>query len=145
MRLIAIALLLVGCIEEHEGPGVTGSPADVVTPPGDYVGYRVVMPCTNPFPDVGVTGTGSVVLTQTSEISAAGQDLKLALGDVASIWGWGGAALACESGVGTAIWLSDWRDVDVVIARAGAWLVAHDYNLQVGVGVDGVPVPQASD
>src|SRR5512138_1863107 len=104
MRLIAIALLLVGCIEEHDGPGVLGTPADVTTPPGDYVGYRVVMPCVNPFPDLSVTGTGSVTLATTDDITAAGQDLKLQVNDVASIWGWGGAALACESGVGTAIW-----------------------------------------
>ena len=145
MRLYAIALLLVGCVEEHHGPGVLGTPADVTTPPGDYAGYRVVMPCTNPFPDLSVTGTGTIAPATTDEISAAGDDLKLQFDDVASIWGWGGVALACESGVGTALWLSDWRDVDTVIARTADWLVAHDYNLQVGISVDGIPVPVVGD
>jgi hypothetical protein len=144
MRHLALALLLTACIQEHHGPGTTGSPADVTTPPGDYAGYRVVMPCANPYPTIGVIGTGSVAVTDTSEISAAGQELKSRLVDVASIWGWGGNALGCESGIGTAIDLSNWREVDTVIARTGAWLVDHDYALQVSIDVSGPPVPHAN-
>lgn len=141
MRLIAIALLLSACVEEHHGPGVVGSSEDMATPPGDYAGYRVVTSCGGTWTDVGVIGTGSVAVTDTAAIGAAGHDLRTHLADLASIWGWGGYGLVCEPGVGTQIYLSDWRDVDTVIARTGAWLHEHDYALQVGVSVEGVPVP----
>jgi hypothetical protein len=145
MRLIAIALLLSACIEEHHGPGVVGSSDDMTTPPGDYAGYRVVTTCGGTWTDVGVIGTGSVAVTDTAAISAAGQDLKLQLADVASIWGWGGYGLVCEPGVGTQVHLSDWRDVDAVIARTGTWLHERDYALQVGISVGGVPVPHSAN
>lgn len=141
MRLIAIALLLSACIEEHHGPGVVGTSDDMTTPAGDYVGYRVVTACSGTWTDVGVIGTGSVAVTDTTAISAAGKDLALQLADLASIWGWGGYGLVCEPGVGTQIHLSDWREVDTVIARTGAWLREHDFALQVGISVEGVPVP----
>ena len=150
MRLVAVASLAFGCllsacIEEHHGPGVVGSPADMTTPPGDYTGYRVVTECAGTWADVGVTGTGSLAITDVAAIAAAGQDLRMQLTDLASIWGWGGYGLACEAGIGTNISLSDWRDVDTVIARTGAWLRAHDYGLQVGISVGGIPVPQRAD
>jgi hypothetical protein len=143
MRLLAIAaVVLSACIPEPtDGPGVAGTPADVKTPAGDYVGYRVVTQCQGSWTDVGVTGTGSVVLTAQNDINLAGQDLHERLTDLASIWGWGGYSLECEPGVGTSIDLADWRDVDTVIARTGAWLVEHDYALQVGISVGGWPVP----
>ncbi len=144
MRLIAIALLLSACIEDHHGPGVVGSSTDVTTPPGDYAGYRVVTACGNTWTDVGVIGTGSVAITDVAAIAAAGQDLSTRLGDLASIWGWGGYGLVCEPGLGTQIDLSNWRDVDAVIERTGAWLREHDYALQVGIGVDSIPVPVAN-
>jgi hypothetical protein len=144
MRLIAIALLSSACIEEPHGPGIVGSSNDMTTPAGDYTGYRVVTSCESTWSDVGVIGTGSVAITDTTAIAAAGQDLKTRLADVASIWGWGGYGLVCEPGVGTQIDLSDWRDVDAVIERTGAWLREHDYALQVGIGVSGIPVPLAN-
>jgi hypothetical protein len=142
MRLVALALLLTACIEEHHGPGVVGSSDDVTTPAGDYAGYRVVMPCST-WTDVGVIGTGSIELAQTADVAAAGQAIHDRLADLASVWGWGGYALACEAGIGTEIDLSDWRDVDTVIVRVGAYLREHDYKLQVGIAVDGIPVPAA--
>ena len=146
MKRIALALLLSACIEQHHGPGVVGSSEDVATPPGDYVGYRVVRPCVGTtWSDVGVIGTGSIELTQTADISAAGQELHDRVADVASVWGWGGYGLACEPGVGTQVALSNWRDVDTVIARAGEFLRERDYKLQIAIAVDGIPVPAASD
>jgi hypothetical protein len=144
MRHFAIALLLTACVDEHHGSGTLGSPSDVTTIPGDYTGYRIVMPCGNTWSDVGVIGTGSIAVTAGDAISSAGHDLKSRLVDVASIWGWGGYALACEPGIGAPIDLYDWRDVDTVIARTGAWLVEHDYALQVSISVGGQPVPQAN-
>jgi hypothetical protein len=145
MRHLAIALLLTACVAEPDyGPGTVGSPDDVTTPPGDFVGYRVVMPCGNSWSDVGVIGTGTVAVTNVDAISSAGQDLRTRLVDLASIWGWAGYGLGCQGGVGTEIDLSDWRDVDTVIERTGAWLVEHDYALMVSVSVSGIPRPDAN-
>ena len=144
MRL-ALALLLAGCVQQGpDGPGTVGSPADVKTPSGYYTGYRVNTQCNQTWTDVGVIGTGSVAVTGDAAIAAAGQDLHTRVTDLASVWGWGGVSLVCEPGVGTQIELSDWRDVDTVIARAGDWLREHDYALQVGIEVAGIPVPQAN-
>ena len=145
MRLLAAVLLLGGCVHEHEGTGVTGSSADVTTPPGDYTGYRVVMPCEGNWTDVGVIGTGAIAVTQTADVAAAGQELRAQLLDIESIHGWGGYGLACEPGIGTSIWLDDWRDVDPLIERIGAWLRERDYALQVGIDVSSIPVPHTSD
>lgn len=142
MKFLAIAVVLSACVPEpDDGPGVAGTPADVKTPAGDYNGYRVVTQCQGTWTDVGVIGTGSVAVTGQDAINLAGQDLHERLTDLASLWGWGGYSLACESGAGTSIDLADWRDVDTVIARTGAWLVEHDYALQVGISVGGWPVP----
>ena len=147
MRLVFVAaLLLTGCLEPDDpGPGVVGTRADMTTPPGDYAGYRVVTECSSHFGDAGVIGIGSIALTQIADISAAAEDLHTRVTDLASVWGWGGYGLACESGIGTQIYLSDWRDVDTIIARTGEWLREHDYALQVVIDVSGVPVPQVGD
>ena len=140
MRTIAFALLAACTMNEPDGPGVTGTEADVATTPGDYTGYRVVRPCEGTWTDIGVIGTGSIELTDVAAIGAAGQELRMQLADVLSIHGWGGYGLACEPGIGTSIHLSDWREVDRVIAHAGAWLRARDYKLQVGISVESIPV-----
>lgn len=146
MRLVALALLLPACvIDRPEGPGVVGTPGDVTTAAGDYAGYRVVRTCGDAWTDVGVIGTGSVALTQTADISAAGEQLHDQISDIVSVWGWGGYGLVCEPGIGTQIDLSDWRDVDTVIARVGDYLREHDYKLQVGIAVGGIPVPHANE
>ena len=144
MRLAAIALvLLCACIDEPSGSGVLGSRADMTTPAGDYTGYRVVTEC-SAYTDVGVIGTGSIAVTQTADISAAGNDLHTRIADITSVWGWGGYGLVCEPGIGTQVYLSNWRDVDTVIARAGAFLAERDFAMQVSVTVEGQPVPQAN-
>lgn len=145
MRLV-LALVLSGCVADGAtSPPVIGSSADVTTQPGNYNGYRVDTACANHFADVGVIGIGQVAVTDVAAISAAGQDLRTRLTDLESIWGWGGYGLVCESGVGTEISLSSWRDVDVVIARTGAWLLEHDYALQVGITVDSIPVADSAE
>lgn len=145
MRSGVVAMALAGCVADGAtSPPVIGTSADVATQPGTYAGYRVDTACANHFADLGVIGTGQVAVAEVAAISAAGQDLRTRLTDLESIWGWGGYGLVCESGVGTEISLSSWREVDLVIARAGAWLVEHDYALQLGITVDSMPVPDAA-
>ncbi|HEX7941292.1 MAG TPA: hypothetical protein VF488_05780 [Gemmatimonadaceae bacterium] len=132
----ALAALLAGCVaNSHEadvpGSHVLGSPEDVHTAAGDYVGYRVVRPCSVAGADLGVRGTGSVVPTQAM-ILAAGRELLQLVGDL-RLPGGGGYGFACEPGFGTELMLGDWRDVDTAIARVGPWLAERDLALQVGI------------
>jgi hypothetical protein len=140
MRILLLALL-GGCVmDEATSPPVIGTSADVTTQAGTYVGFRIDTSCASHAADLGVIGTGSVAITDVADIASAGQDLRTKLSDITSIWGYGGYGLVCESGVGTEIDLSDWRDVDAVLARTGAWLHEHDYALQVGITVGSIPV-----
>jgi hypothetical protein len=137
----ALAALLAGCVaNSHEAdmpgsPDVLGSPEDVHTAAGDYVGYRVVRPCSVAGFDLGVRGTGSVVLTQLPAIEAAGRELVKLVGDL-RLPGGGGYGYTCEPGFGTELMLGDWRDVDTAIARVGPWLAERDLALQVSILVD---------
>lgn len=142
MRGWLVILCVSGCVVDRPtGPGVVGTSADVTTQPGAHVGYRVDLGCDNHFTDIGVIGTGATAVTEVAAISAAGQELFAQFTDLPSVWGGGGYGSVCEAGVGTQVSLSDWRDVDAVVERAGAWLREHDYALQVGISVSSVPVP----
>ena len=144
MRFAVIAVLAAtgACVDmDTHSEAIVGTSGDVVTEPGSYAGYRVVSPCEDRYVNIGVIGTGSLELTETADISAAGQELAATLHDVTSIWGYGGYGLACEPGVGTTIYTSNWRDVDALIVRIGDYLREHDYILQVSVGVNSQPVP----
>jgi len=143
MRLPLVAVLALGaCVDmDDRGSTIVGTSGDVSTEPGDYVGYRVVLPCEDRYVNIGVIGTGSVDLTEVADISAAGQELAATLRDVSSIWGYGGYGLACEPGVGTQIYTDSWQDVDALIGRIGEYLRDRDYGLQVGLSVGSQPVP----
>jgi hypothetical protein len=147
MKILALAALLTGCVassNEAPGPGarqdVLGSPDDVHTAAGDYAGYRVARTCgpDTAYIDLGVSGTGSVGLTQEM-ITAAGASIVQLVGDL-RLAGGGGYGFACESGFGTTLMLGDWRDVDTAIARIGPWIADRDLALQVAISVQ---VPQA--
>lgn len=137
----ALAALLAGCVANSpeadmpRSPGVLGSPEDVHTAAGAYVGYRVVRPCSVADYDLGVRGTGSVVLTQQAMITAAGRELLQLVGDL-RLPGGGGYGFGCQGGFGTEIMLGDWRDVDTAIARVGPWLAERDLALQVAISVN---------
>ena len=140
--LIAVLATTGACVEmDRGGTPIVGTSGDVMTEPGAYVGYRVVLPCEDRYVNIGVIGTGSVELTAIEDISAAGNDLAASLGDIKSIWGYGGYGLACEPGVGTTIYTSNWQDVDALIGRIGVYLDERDYGLQVSLSVDSPPVP----
>jgi hypothetical protein len=149
MRWMTVAAplgLLVGaCVDMDDNSSpIVGTRGDVATEPGDYVGYRVVTPCEDSYVNIGVIGTGSVELTETAQISAAGSELAATLRDITSIWGHSGYGLSCEPGIGTTIYTDNWRDVDALIIRIGEWVRDRDLSLQVGIGVDSQPVPAAN-
>lgn len=145
MRTAAVAALaLVACVDMDEGgSSIVGTSGDVQTEPGTYVGYRVVSPCEARHVNIGLVGMGSVELTDVADITAAGQEMAASMRDIASIWGYGGYGLACEAGVGTQFYSNNWQDVDTIIARVGQYLRDHDYTMQVGISVSGIPVPHA--
>jgi hypothetical protein len=144
MKVVALAALLTGCVASSPeapvpGPreGVLGSPEDVHTAAGNYVGYRVVRPCapgSATFVDLGVTGTGSVVPTQ-GMIIAAGTEILQLIQDL-RLPGGGGYGFGCEAGSGTTLVVGDWRDVDAAIARVGPWIAERDLALQVAISVE---------
>jgi hypothetical protein len=140
MRTIALLALLAGCMGATS-PAVVGSAADVQTTPGDYVGYRVIAPCsTSGVIQFGVAGTGSTALVNIDAIAAAGATLMGKLSDIKSIWGGGGYGLVCDPGVGTEIDLDNWFDVDEVIARTGQWLHDQNLSLEVALSVESIPM-----
>lgn len=148
MRLsLAVALGMLGgaCVDmDDRSSTIIGTSGDVSTEAGDYVGYRVVTPCEDGYVNIGVIGTGSIAVVSDAEISAAATDLAESLADVPSVWGHSGYGLACEPGLGTTIYTDNWRDVDGLIGRIGTFLRERDLALQVGIGVDSVPVPVAN-
>lgn len=129
---------------DDRGSTIEGTSGDITTEAGDYVGYRVVTPCDEGYVNIGVIGTGSVVVDGSADISAAATDLAASLADVPSVWGHSGYGLSCEPGLGTTIYTDNWHDVDGLIERIGAFLRERDLSLQVGIGVDSIPVPVAN-
>src|SRR5688572_5521423 len=112
MRWLAV-VWLAACVDSSAGEaGVWGSPTDVATAPGTYAGYRVVSPCPEGRRDVGVIGMGAFAADTQEEVTRVGDDLLELLGDLPSVWGGGGYSLGCEAGVGTTVYMDDWRDVD---------------------------------
>lgn len=144
MRFIPVVVLaFVACSGDPVDripSDVTGSPSDLHTPPGSYAGYRVSYPCSGSWVNVGVEGVGANPVTTINGVTRVGADILASLADVPSVFGGGGYGLQCHSGVGTSVSLDDWRDVDAVIARIGAYLGERDLSLQVGISVSGVPV-----
>jgi hypothetical protein len=138
-------VFLGACVDMDDNSStIIGTSSDVATAPGDYIGYRVVTPCEDSYVNIGVIGTGSVEVTDSAQISAAGTELAATLRDVPSIWGHSGYGLSCEPGLGTTIYTNNWRDVDTLITRVGEFLRDRDVALQVGIGVDSQPVPVAN-
>ena len=141
MRLVpAFVVVLVACSSDPIPSDVLGSPSDLRTAPGTYAGYRVSYPCSESSVDVGVEGVGANPVTTINATSGAGAELLAALADIPSVFGGGGYGVQCHTGTGTSVYLDDWRDVDRVIARIGAFLGEHDLSLQVGISVSGIPV-----
>ena len=139
--LLVISVLAVACGSEADPGGVKGSSRDVMTVPGVYAGYRVVRPCASSWVDVGVRGLGAPAAGY-EEIWSVGTDILTALRSMPSVWAAGGYGAVCEPGVGTEVYLDDWRDVDGVIERVGGLLRDRGSGIQVGIVVSSVPVAQ---
>ena len=145
LRLMPVFVLaFAACSGDPQGPDrippdVKGSPSDLHTPPGTYAGYRVSYPCSMSWIAVGVQGIGANVVTDSNDIFRIGTEIFATLSDVPSVFSHGGEGLQCHAGIGTNIALDDWRDVDTLIARIGAYLHEHDLSLQVGIEVSGIP------
>jgi hypothetical protein len=144
MRCALLALLASSaCLDVSDGNGVSGSPDDVTTMPGDHTTFRLISDCAvGSGADYGVIGAGSVKLSDVDDISSMGGDLYTELRTIPSVHSGGGVGLVCSSNaVGTHIELDDWRDVDTVIERTGAWLHERDLALEVAISVRGIPAP----
>lgn len=142
MRLVPIFVLaLVACSGDPLPipSDVKGSPSDLRTAPGTYAGYRVSYPCSEASVNVGVEGIGANPVTTFNEVTRVGADILAALADMPSVFGGWGYGVQCHAGTGTGVSLDDWRDVDGVIARIGAYLSERDLSLQVGIEVSGIP------
>jgi hypothetical protein len=141
VRLMPVFVLaFAACSGDRIPSDVKGSPGDLHTQPGTYAGYRVSYPCSEASVNVGVEGVGANPVTTSNDISRVGTDLLAALADVPSVWGGAGYGVQCHAGTGTRVSLDDWRDVDAVVARIGAYLGERDLSLQVGISVGGIPV-----
>jgi hypothetical protein len=142
MRRLVLVLVLAACSGdpmESDVTGVKGSPSDLRTAPGTYDGYRVRHPCSESSVDIGIEGLGANLVTDY-DISRAGHDILASLADVASVYGGAGMGLQCHAGIGTHVFIDDWRDADGVVARIGAYLRERDLSLQVGISVSPIPV-----
>lgn len=141
VRLLPVFVLaFAACSGDRLPSDVNGSPSDLRTAPGTYVGYRVSYPCSESSVHVGVEGIGANPVTTIGDVSRVGAGILAALADVPSVWGGGGYGVQCHVGTGTSVDLDDWRDVDGVVARIGAYLAERDLSLQVGISVSAVPV-----
>jgi hypothetical protein len=142
--LFLIPLLAGACVDMGDrGPGIVGTSADVQTEPGDYAGFRVASPCDSTNVNLGVIGTGSVVLTDSTDLHALVDELWPLLPDTATVWGGrSGTGIACEAGAGVTFSTNDWRVIDPMITRIGDYLRDHDYAVQVGISVGSIPVAQ---
>jgi hypothetical protein len=109
-------------------PQVFGSRLDFKTPPGPKDGYSVVS-CSN-ADCVGVTGAGRHAFEPQLRLR---DELRGSLRDFASIHS-SGYGRKCDSG-GVYLDMFDWREVDRVVARIGAFLRQHDLSDAVAVCV----------
>lgn len=141
MKLLVLALVLAACAvpDDNGYRRVEGTPADVTTAAGEYMGYRVVLPCDDATNAAGVVGTGPVGVATDSRLAGPASDLMTRLEDVPSVWLVNGPGLVCESRVGIVIDVYDWRDVDEVIARTAGWLVEKGYDVHIGIRVVAKP------
>jgi hypothetical protein len=125
--------------------GVGGNSSDLTVRSGMYPGYQVIYPCPLGQNVVGVRGLGSKKVTGTADTVRVGQALLTSFKDVPSTYGGGGEGVECEPGLGTELYVDDWRDMNQVIERTGQSLAQQDLDLQVAVFVQPIPTALNGD
>lgn len=141
---LLIAASLVACSingGEHDGSGVVGSALDAHVGAGNYDGYRVIRPCPTRVTagaPLALKGVGPTKLTTIDEVQAwSSRRLSPLLSEGTSVNGVGGVSLGCEDGIGAWVVLSDWREVDALVARIGAFIREDGVDAQVSIEVQG--------
>lgn len=140
-HVLGLLTLLAGCSDE-QGVRVQGSPSNVKTAPGEYDGYEVFAECQLPSVAYGVRGTGSrwyhdAAPGAPERINALwelGDAFEPTLRSVQSLDGIG-VGTSCTLDAGVSVQMSDWREVDVVLERAGQFLSEGELREEVGVRV----------
>lgn len=136
-------LLVVGCGADKDEATVKGSPGDVETLPGMYDGYAIVDQCQLPSIRYGALGLGSSWYAgiapkdagRSDALAALARDvIEPALTEVASVDGVG-IGTSCTLDAGVSVIMSDWRDVDRVLALTGQALAEDDLREEVGLRV----------
>jgi hypothetical protein len=132
-------LLLAGCSDDDVT--VKGSPSDVKTVPGTYDGYVIIDQCQLPSIAYGALGVGSSWYAGVAPGDAGRSDalvelardvVKPALTNVASVDGVG-IGTSCTLDAGVIVIMSDWRDADRVLTRAGQALAEGDLREEVAI------------
>lgn len=141
---LPIVLMIAACsnaqdAQDHRGE-IAGTPSDVKTAAGSYDGFSVTRPCSeSAVADVGVRGLGRTTVTDRAEMYALAGELERSMPDVTSIY-LSSTGLQCDGDYGASISLTDWREVDEVIRRTGAFLRDRDLALSVSVNVESMAV-----
>ncbi len=133
------------CGNESECDGPQGEPADVETAPGTYDGFELLECPERPSPDFEVRGTGRMwfmgvepgAADRSESLAAFSSDvIEPAIAHIDVVQFLGGAGTTC-AGIGPAILLKDWNDVDAVVSAVGGALRDEDLRESVGISVTG--------
>jgi hypothetical protein len=125
-------LFLLGCATTSppaaREPGVQGNEADIHTLSGAYAGYRVERRARGQGPSVTVIGTGATPFPFHQDLN----DRRLFEAFRREVVAVAAARSLNGSGdyLGTAfqLWVTDYRDVDAIVERLGAWLAGRNYR-----------------
>jgi hypothetical protein len=137
------------CAPEAARPGTLfGSPFDVHTPPGIYDGYEVYLGCPGKWWDrqaVVIRGTGTKpIVWGQREVEWAFWRLADEAREVACVESihdrcYAGTCRTDEGGI--TLQLHDWRDVDVILRRLGAWLRDRSLRGEIILRLEPMPGP----
>lgn len=152
--LLAVLSAMGGCLIEYdhcEGPGVLGSELDVATPTGTFDGVEVLA-CDEAGSGRHLRGGGAAFYLGAAPGSDGRADalsaflderVRPALAPFDAVWGSGwGLPCRADAPVGASVYLSDWRQMDGVLAALGDLLVDEDLAEEISIEVGAVPCAQ---
>ncbi len=118
--------------------GVLGSPADVRTRPGTFNGYWVGFGCSQPSFSARWQGFSTVIVLGKGARAFPGDDAFARLAGAVrgaarapSVFATSGWDPCYTAGQAIRLSVNDYRDVDAMIHRIGAWLARQDYGGEV--------------